>query len=96
MSPVLSTPRSSDASRRALGAADRSPRAEPTPGLVLVVDDEPLLLRALERILVADGHRLVLAASVADADDALRDPALDVVLVDLVMHGARVSSCSNV
>ena len=34
---------------------------EAEPGLVLVVDDEPLLLRSLRRILVGAGHRVEVA-----------------------------------
>jgi len=58
------------------------------PGFVLVVDDEPLLLRALARILGPDGHRVALAETPAEAQDALGDPALDVVLLDLRLGGA--------
>jgi two-component system response regulator HydG len=53
-----------------------------------VVDDEPLMLRALGRILRDDGHRLVLAESPEAAEAALADPALDVVLLDLVIGTA--------
>jgi DNA-binding NtrC family response regulator len=59
------------------------------PGFVLVVDDEPLLLRALARILAPDGHRVVLAETPAEAEGALGDPALDVVLLDLRLRGAN-------
>jgi two-component system response regulator HydG len=65
----------------------RSTRPEPVPGVVLVVDDEPLMLRALGRILREDGHRLVLAESPEAAEAALADPDLDVALLD-VMLGA--------
>jgi DNA-binding NtrC family response regulator len=65
----------------------KTARSEPAPGFVLVVDDEPLMLRALGRILREDGHRLVLAESPEGADAALADPDLDVVLLD-VMLGA--------
>ena len=58
---------------------------EDAPGLVLLVDDEPLLLRSLRRILESDGHRTVLAESAAAADAVLADPALDVVLLDLLL-----------
>ena len=53
-------------------------------GLVLLVDDEPLFLRALARILRPDGHRL-LTAERLEAVEAERSPspALDVVLLDL-------------
>jgi two-component system response regulator HydG len=56
--------------------------------MVLVVDDEPLLLRALGRILREDGHQLVLAESPEAAEAALADPALDVALLDLVIGSA--------
>src|SRR5262249_22965730 len=64
-----------------------SPRPEELLGLVLLVDDEPLMLRALRRILRADGHRLALAEDAAAAEATLLDPELEVVLLDLVMHG---------
>jgi DNA-binding NtrC family response regulator len=56
--------------------------------MVLVVDDEPLMLRALGRILREDGHQLVLAESPDAADAALADPELDVALLDLVIGTA--------
>jgi DNA-binding NtrC family response regulator len=62
---------------------EKGPRPETAPGFVLVVDDEPLMLRALGRILREDGHRLVLAESPAAAEAALLDPDLDVALLDL-------------
>jgi two-component system response regulator HydG len=49
------------------------------------VDDEPLLLRSLRRILAADGHRTILAESAGQAQPALDDPDLDVVLLDLLL-----------
>jgi two-component system response regulator HydG len=61
----------------------RAPDA--APGLVLLVDDEPLMLRSLRRILGADGYRTVLAESAADAVPVLADPELAVVLVDLFL-----------
>jgi len=70
------------ASLHARGAA--AP-AEDEPGLVLVLDDEPLLLRSLERILRGDGHRTVLAEDPAAAEPLLADPRLDVVLLDLFL-----------
>ena len=64
-------------------AHERTARPAVRPGFVLVVDDEPLMLRALARILGDDGHQLVLAQDPAAAERTLRDPALDVVLLDL-------------
>jgi DNA-binding NtrC family response regulator len=54
-------------------------------GSVLLVDDEPLLLRALQRILRADGHRLHCAESAEQAEDVLVEPDLDVLLLDLLL-----------
>ena len=48
-----------------VSAAARPPESsgDGAPGLVLLVDDEPLLLRSLQRILVSEGHRTALADS---------------------------------
>jgi DNA-binding NtrC family response regulator len=59
--------------------------ASDAPGLVLLVDDEPLILRALRRILERDGHRVVEAESADEAESTLCDPDLDVVLIDLML-----------
>ena len=53
------------------------------PGLVLLVDDEPLFLRALVRMLRPERHRLLTAQTADQATAALADPALEVVLLDL-------------
>jgi two-component system response regulator AtoC len=52
-------------------------------GLVLLVDDEPLMLRALARILRPDAHRLLTAERIEQVGEALAEAALDVVLLDL-------------
>ena len=52
-------------------------------GLVLLVDDEPLFLRALARILRPEGHRLLTAKTADEVAAALDDPALEVILLDL-------------
>jgi DNA-binding NtrC family response regulator len=52
---------------------------------VLLVDDEPLMLRSLKRILERVGYETALAESVAEAEPYLTDPRLDVVLVDLLL-----------
>jgi DNA-binding NtrC family response regulator len=56
--------------------------------VVLVVDDEPLLLRALARILRPGGHRVELAETPSAAWSTLADPELDVVLLDLRLGAA--------
>jgi two-component system response regulator HydG len=70
------------------GATPQRQTAE-APGLVLLIDDEELLLRALARILRGDGHRVELASGPEQAERFLQDPELDVVLVDLVMGRAN-------
>jgi two-component system response regulator HydG len=61
------------------------PAGDPGPGFVLLVDDEPLLLNSLRRILEADGHATRLAESAAEAETRLADPELAVVLLDLFL-----------
>jgi len=63
-------------------------RGDPAAPLVLVVDDEPLLLRALRRILEGEGHQVALAETPAQAEPLLPDPRLAVVLLDLKLRGA--------
>jgi len=63
------------------GSGDLS-QAE-APGFVLLIDDEPLLLRSLQRILSRDGHHLVLSESAEAATPLLGDLNLDVVVVDV-------------
>jgi two-component system response regulator HydG len=64
------------------------PRPENVRGVVLLLDDEPLLLKALERILRPEGHEVRLAGTLEEARAGLLDPALDVVLVDLFLGNA--------
>ena len=67
----------------ASAALEHGAGSDAEPGLVLVVDDEVLMLRALGRILRADGHRVVLAERPDAAETALLEPDLEVVLLDL-------------
>jgi len=53
------------------------------PGSVLLIDDEPLLLRSLRRTLEAEGHRTALAESEEAAEPRLAESDPDVVLLDL-------------
>jgi EAL domain-containing protein (putative c-di-GMP-specific phosphodiesterase class I) len=56
---------------------------------VLLVDDEPTYLRALERVLQAAGYAVVAAADGGDAVRLLRDGTvdLDLVISDIMMPG---------
>ena len=65
------------------GSGDRRSAPAEAPGFVLLVDDEPLLLRSLRRILARDGHRIELSESAEVAAPVLDDPNLDVVVVDV-------------
>ena len=60
---------------------------EPAP-LVLAVDDEPLLLRMVARMLEDEGYRVLTAGSALEALDVLAaaDTAPDVVLTDVRMN----------
>jgi two-component system, NtrC family, response regulator HydG len=78
---MSSSPRLPEAPLR--GAGSSSP-----PGFVLVVDDEPLLLRALARILRPEGHRVEVAETPGAAHSVLADPDLEVVLLDLRLGAA--------
>jgi len=68
-----------------VSAQDGALPEEEHRGTVLLVDDEPLLLRAVERILRPEGHRIATASDWEAARHGLEDPDLDVVLVDLFL-----------
>ena len=53
------------------------------PGTVLLIDDEPLLLRSLRRTLEGEGYRTALAESADAAESRLAEIEPDVVLLDL-------------
>jgi PAS domain S-box-containing protein len=56
------------------------------PGRILVIDDEPQLLRVMRRLIERAGHEVVAAASGRDAQALLADDRrFDVVLCDLMM-----------
>jgi EAL domain-containing protein (putative c-di-GMP-specific phosphodiesterase class I) len=56
-----------------------------TGARVLVVDDEPLLRRALARVLAAEGFEIVQACDGAEALAQLEETAVDVVVSDVQM-----------
>ncbi len=62
-------------------------RAGEAFGLVLLVDDEPLLLRSLRRILAGEGHEVRLAESAEQVRATLAEASPDVVLLDLFLGG---------
>jgi two-component system KDP operon response regulator KdpE len=58
-------------------------------GRILVVDDEPLVREALQRVLVGRGYHVRTAADGPAALDAVAAERPDVVLLDLVMPGVN-------
>ena len=81
----LRAPDSKRSASGTLASSESSRLARDDAGFVLLVDDEPLLLRALKRILQIDGHRIELATDAEGVEQQLGDPDLGVVLIDLVM-----------
>jgi CheY-like chemotaxis protein len=63
--------------------AGRAPKVEPLQ--VLLVDDEPALLRSLGGLLVARGHRVSTASDGTQAVERCTSERPDVVLMDLDM-----------
>jgi EAL domain-containing protein (putative c-di-GMP-specific phosphodiesterase class I) len=71
-------------------AASRTPaESEPTMrGTILVVDDEPLLLRAFARVLMRAGHEVVQAGDGGEAASLVARRRFDCAFVDLGLPGA--------
>jgi CheY-like chemotaxis protein len=59
--------------------------ASPTPGSILVIDDEPSIVRGLTRLLRHDGYRVETAVNGRDALAQLQRQGYDVILTDLRM-----------
>ena len=59
-----------------------------TPGTILVIDDEPYILRSLSYLLQREGYTVLVAGN---AEEAYRlseqTPSIDVLLTDVVMPG---------
>ncbi len=69
--------------------ADREAGSAREPaGRVLLIDDEPLLLRTLRRTLEGEGYETTLAESAQEAERCLADTRPDVVLLDLGLGSA--------
>jgi CheY-like chemotaxis protein len=78
---------------RHVGAVDAAPlpaapvAARATQGTVLLVEDEPALLRVTARMLESRGFSVVRASTPAEALETLDDPAIsiDLLLTDVIM-----------
>ena len=62
---------------------------QPSQPTILCVDDEPRILRALERMLRRYACRVLLASSGNEAVDLLEREQIEVVICDEVMPGIR-------
>ena len=70
-------------------APSMTTESEPTlHGTILVVDDEPLLLRAFARVLMRAGHEVVQAADGGEAAAEVARRRIDCAFVDLGLPGA--------
>ncbi|MDT8369011.1 MAG: response regulator [Longimicrobiales bacterium] len=54
---------------------------------ILVVDDEPLICKALRRILEGAGHEVITASDGGEAWSHLEEESFDMILTDLFMPG---------
>jgi len=54
---------------------------------ILVIDDEPDMLHLLERILTAEGYRVILASDGNYGLTLMKDTNPDLVLLDIMMPG---------
>src|SRR5437899_7108338 len=64
-----------------------APEAPSKSARVLIVDDEPALLRAYTRLLQSAGYVVACAANGSDAVGLLREQRFDVVITDIAMQG---------
>ncbi|MBI5640711.1 MAG: response regulator [Nitrospirae bacterium] len=55
-------------------------------GKILVVDDEPLILTAVERALSKVGHGITKAQNMKELDEALRLAPFDLLITDVYME----------
>lgn len=69
-------------------SATRAPACDSRPrGTVLLVDDDPLVLRAFRRQLDAQGHRVVCAEDGCQVPELIRRERFDAIVTDISMAG---------
>lgn len=55
---------------------------------IMVIDDEPVILKVLEEVLIDDGHEIVGAGSGTEGIEILREGTIpELILIDLLMPG---------
>jgi signal transduction histidine kinase/ActR/RegA family two-component response regulator len=81
-----------DAKRSEAVASDSAPAVEPRPApRILILEDEPLLARLLERTLSRSGYRVEVAAAPVEAERKWRrlGQGVDVVVTERTLAGGR-------
>jgi PAS domain S-box-containing protein len=56
-----------------------------SPGALLIIDDDPLLLKYLEEFLITRGHDVDAVNNARDAQSAFRNKKYDLILMDILM-----------
>lgn len=54
---------------------------------ILLVDDDPLLLKYIKELLVSDGHKVTLANDSDEARERFLAIRFDMVITDIFLHG---------
>jgi DNA-binding NtrC family response regulator len=57
---------------------------------ILVVDDEPLILTAVERALVRVGYSIARAQTMEELGEVLKDGPFDLLITDIYMEGGSL------
>jgi DNA-binding NtrC family response regulator len=88
--PMMADAAASVATASGAASPETSGRPHLLPQRILVVDDDPILIKTLREILMADGHAVVTATGGQEGIDAFRDAherraPFTVVLTDLWM-----------
>ena len=66
-----------------MSATPHPPSSPPRPSTILIVEDEAVLRRVLERALTRQGYRVLAAASAETAYELLASETADAVLLDV-------------
>jgi DNA-binding response OmpR family regulator len=54
---------------------------------ILIVDDDPMVIKSCSRILEAEGHETLIAYTVKSGEDLLGERAFDLMITDIKMPG---------
>lgn len=57
--------------------------------VVLIIEDDPALADLLRQVLEDEGHRAIVASTLADAERAVRAEPIELVLADLIEFDLR-------